>query len=189
MMKNKKRSNLRFKARKKTKAYFPIRLFLKLFLTGVICLVLFKNGSAYANTFKKVGKITGVNYKILVSVAYVESGLNPYSVDVDGRAYFFKSRESAEKAVKRFIGGHSSVDIGIMQVNYEIWGRYLNLTIKQLLNPKINILIGAYILRHYVKKYGYSWKTIARYHSADYQANYNYRKKIKYIYGLIGKNK
>ena len=189
MMKNKKRSNLRFKARKKTKTYFPIRLFLKLFLTGVICLVLFKNGSAYANTFKRVGKITGVNYKILVSVAYVESGLNPYAVDVDGRAYFFKSRESADRAVKRFIGGYGSVDIGLMQVNYEIWGRYLNLPVSQLFEPKINILIGAYILRHYIRKYGLSWKTIGRYHSAAYWSNYNYRRKIQYIYGLIGKNK
>ena len=145
--------------------------------------------AAYGNTFKRIGRLTGVNYKILVSVAYVESGLNPYAVDVDGRAIFFKSKARAVRAVKIYVREYPSVDIGLMQVNYEIWGRYLNLPVSRLFNPKINILIGAYILSHYIKKYGYSWKTIGRYHSAKYWSNYNYQKKIQYIYGLIGKNK
>ncbi len=189
MTKNKKPSNLRFKARNRTKTYFPIRLFLKLSLMGIVCLVLFKSGSAYADTFKRVAKATGINYKILVSVAYVESGLNPYAVDVDGRAYFYKNKRMAVRAVKRYIREYSSVDIGLMQVNYELWGQYLNLSIRQLLNPKTNILVGAFILSHYIRKYGYSWKTIGRYHSAEKWSNYNYRRKVKYIYGLIGKNK
>jgi soluble lytic murein transglycosylase-like protein len=143
----------------------------------------------YADTFKRVGKITGINYKVLVSVAYVESGLNPYAVDVDGRAYFFRNRAKAARAIKGYVREYSSVDIGLMQVNYEIWGRYLNLSIRQLLNPKINILIGAFILRHYIRKYGYSWKTIGRYHSAEDWSNYNYRNKVRAIYGILRENR
>lgn len=189
MTKNKKRSYLRLKARNRVKTYFPIRLLFKLFLIGIVCLVLFQGGTAYADIFKRMGKITGVNYKILISVAYVESGLNPYAVDVNGRAYFFKSRERAVKAIKRYVREYNSVDIGLMQVNYEIWGRYLNLPVRKLLDPKINILIGAFILRHYIRKYGYSWETIGRYHSAGNWENYNYRNKVRGIYGILRENR
>lgn len=190
MTKNKERSKINFKGLKTEIRYCPI--WLK--ITAAVCLIIalisiIKPFNAYGNAFRRIGKLTGINYKVLISVAYVESGLNPYAVNVDGKSYFFKSRESADRAVKRFIGEYGSVDIGLMQVNYEIWGKYLNLSIKQLLNPKINILIGAYILRHYIRKYGLSWTTIGRYHSSAFRANYNYRRKIKYIYGLIGKNK
>ena len=190
MTKNKERSKISFKGFKKEIRYYPIRLK----ATAAVCLIIalisiIKPFKAYGNTFKEIGRLTGVNYKILVSVAYVESGLNPYAVDVDGRAYFFKDKGEAVRAVKRYVREYSSVDIGLMQVNYEIWGRYLNLPVSRMFNPRINILIGAYILRHYIKKYGYSWKTIGRYHSARSWSNYNYRRKIRYIYGLIGKNK
>ena len=188
-MKNKP-SKIVFKGFKIIIRYYSIQL-MSVAVIGLIITLIWgiKPFAAYGNTFKSIGRLTGVNYKILVSVAYVESGLNPYAVDVDGRAYFFKNKRAAVKAVKRYVREYQSVDIGLMQVNYEIWGQYLNLPISKLFNPKINILIGAYILSHYIKKYGYSWKTIGRYHSARSWSNYNYRRKIQYIYGLIGKNK
>ncbi len=189
MMKNKP-SKIGFKGWKIGIRYYSIQLINAAAIGLIIALILgIKPFAAYGNPFKRIGRLTGVNYKILVSVAYVESGLNPYAVDVDGRAYFFKDKRNAVRAVKRYISEYQSVDIGLMQVNYEIWGRYLNLPVSLLFNPKINILIGAYILSHYIKKYGYSWKTIGRYHSARSWSNYNYRRKIQYIYGLIGKNK
>ena len=189
MMKNKP-SKIGFKGWKIGIKYIPIQLINAAAIGLIIALIWgIKPLTAYGNTFKIIGRLTGVNYKILVSVAYVESGLNPYAVDVDGRAYFFKDKRKAVRAVKRFVSEYPSVDIGLMQVNYEIWGRYLNLPVSRLFNPKINILIGAYILSHYIRKYGYSWKTIGRYHSARSWSNYNYRRKIQYIYGLIGKNK
>jgi len=188
-MKNKP-SKIGFKGWKIGIRYYSIQLINAAAIGLIIALILgIKPFAAYGNPFKRIGRLTGVNYKILVSVAYVESGLNPYAVDVDGRAYFFKDKRNAVRAVKRYISEYQSVDIGLMQVNYEIWGRYLNLPVSLLFNPKINILIGAYILSHYIKKYGYSWKTIGRYHSARSWSNYNYRRKIQYIYGLIGKNK
>ena len=85
----------------------------------------------------------------------------------------------------RIIRGYS-VDVGLMQVNYEIWSRRLKMNLEELLIPKNNILAGAYILRHYYDITGNIWKAVGKYHSGDPDRAYNYEIKVYEAYKALG---
>ncbi len=177
-MKKNKRSEMRFKALNNIKIYFVIQLI----LIGSI-LIFTARESIAGNIFKTAGTLTGTNYKILVSIAYVESGLNPYALDINGNAVYPKSKQEAIYIARYYIKKNYSVDIGLMQVNYNFWGKRLNLSIGNLLTSKINILAGAFILKHY--QANGIWQGVQNYHNGD---GFRYKEKVKRIYGILTKN-
>ena len=65
---------------------------------------------------------TSVDPKILAGIALNESAYNgrawPWTLNVAGRGFFFRTREDAYRAVRYLIGnGRSDFDVGIMQIN------------------------------------------------------------------------
>jgi hypothetical protein len=178
MKKNKECSKMRFKALNNIKIYFTIQLI----LIGFV-LLLTARGAIAGNIFKTAGKLTGTNYKILVSIAYVESGLNPYALDINGNAVYPESKQEAIYIARYYIKKNYSVDIGLMQVNYNFWGKRLNLSIGNLLTSKINILAGAFILKHY--QADGIWQGVQNYHNGG---GFRYKEKVKKIYGILKKN-
>ncbi|MGY6126717.1 lytic transglycosylase (plasmid) [Paraburkholderia strydomiana] len=66
---------------------------------------------------------SSVDPKVLAGIALNESGLNghawPWTLNVAGQGYFFKSREDAYRVVQSLIArGRSDFDVGIMQINW-----------------------------------------------------------------------
>ena len=52
-----------------------------------------------------------------------------------------------------------------MQVNWGYWGGKFGVSKSELLDPQLNVLVGAKILEHCVRVGGSWWKGIALYHS------------------------
>jgi len=114
-----------------------------------LVLLLFAAGSQAADacTWETAAGRYGVNAKVLYAIARHESNLNPGAIhqNVDG-----------------------SYDVGLMQINSK-WLPHLNkygITPAHLLDPCINLNVGAYILAVSMTRYGNTWQAIGAYHSA-----------------------
>ena len=85
----------------------------------------------------------GINPLLLKAIARIESNFNPTAVhwNVNG-----------------------SYDYGIMQINSS-WKPFLDDRWQYLSDPGYNILIGAWVLRQCMQKYGYSWDAVACYNT------------------------
>lgn len=142
---------------------------------------------AQAGVFNKASVLSGVPVSIIKSVSYVESGFKPYALDIDGRAYFAKNYASAYYIARYFINEGYSVDIGLMQVNYNIWAKRLGMNLRSLLIPKDNVMAGAYILAHYIVQKGSLVQGIGRYHSGDPYSAARYERKVISAYNFFSR--
>lgn len=122
---------------------------------------------AFAGVFSSASKATGVPVRLLKSVAYVESGFKPYALDISGEPYFAKRYATAYYIARYFINKGYSVDVGLMQVNYNIWAKRIGVSLRQLLVPRNNALVGAYILGRYIAKRNNVFAGIGEYHSGN----------------------
>jgi hypothetical protein len=118
----------------------------------------------------------GIAVDLLAAVAWAESKMLPYAFNVEGKAYYFTSREQALKALKRVETG--DVDIGLFQVNYRLWGEPLGLKKEDLLNSRVCAIIGAMILKYNLLRYKDPWVAVGRYHSGDMDRIRAYQTKV-----------
>src|SRR5262249_53686439 len=84
---------------------------------------------------------TGVPLALLAAIAGAESAYHPWALNESGQQIYCHSRAEAETIMTAV--NSEDVDIGLMQINYRLWGRRLGLTREQLLDPRINLLAGA----------------------------------------------
>lgn len=112
-----------------------------------------------------------VDPKVLAGIALNESGLNgrawPWTLNIAGQGFFFKTREDAYRVVMSLIAhGRSDFDVGIMQVN---WGYHARRFASpwDALAPATNIRVAEEILNENYSKTHSVAKTIAYYHSAN----------------------
>ena len=114
---------------------------------------------------------TSVDPKILAGIALNESAYNgrawPWTLNVAGRGFFFRTREDAYRAIRYLISnGRSDFDIGLMQVN---WG-YHSKRFKSAwdaLAPATNIRVAEDILNENYRLTHSAVKAVAYYHSAN----------------------
>lgn len=112
-----------------------------------------------------------VDPKVLAGIALNESGFNgrawPWTLNIAGRGFFFKTREDAYRVVMSLIaGGRSDFDVGIMQVN---WGYHARRFASpwDALAPATSIRVAEAILNENYSKTHSVAKAIAYYHSAN----------------------
>ena len=72
-----------------------------------------------------------------------------------------------------------NLDLGAYQINY----KYHKMPFSNYFSFKKSYLKACSIVSNLIKKHGYSWRTIAMYHSATPRYNYAYLKKISTILG------
>ena len=118
----------------------------------------------------------GVSVDLLAAVAWAESRLLPYAVNVGGKAYYFTSKEGALKMLSGLKTGN--VDIGLFQVNYRLWGEPLGLQKEDLLNSRVCAIIGAMILTYNLQRHQDPWVAIGRYHSGNMRRMKAYQTKV-----------
>ena len=113
--------------------------------------------------------------KLLQAIAYVESRMLPDA---------------------RKINRNGSIDYGLMQVNSR-WLRYLKpygITGESLKEPCTNIMVGAWILKQEILRYGFNWMAVGAYHAGAYTRFNESVKRERYIsyslkvYNVINRN-
>ncbi|MBN1254279.1 MAG: transglycosylase SLT domain-containing protein [Deltaproteobacteria bacterium] len=118
----------------------------------------------------------GISTDLLAAVAWAESKMLPYAINVRGKAYYFTSREQALKALDEF--KTDEVDIGLFQVNYPLWGAPLRLKKENLLDTRVCAIIAAMILKYNLQRHRDPWVAIGRYHSGDIDRMKAYQTKV-----------
>ena len=134
--------------------------------------------------------------KLLEAIAYVESGMGkrgfggglvscPWSINVAGKGYTFKSKQEAITAVHNFKRrGYESIDVGLMQVNLK-HHPFAFKSLDQAFDPATNIAYAARFLRALYGKYR-SWPAaIKHYHSANPMLGAAYLQRVMNAWGKV----
>lgn len=121
---------------------------------------------------------TSVDAKILTGIALNESAYNgrawPWTLNVAGRGFFFRSREDAYKAVRFLISdGRCDFDVGLMQINWCYHAKRFA-SPWDALAPATNIHVAEDILNENFRKTNSAVKAVAYYHSANPQPGREY---------------
>lgn len=95
--------------------------------------------------FVNAGSYYSVNPYLLYAIAKVESGLNPYAVNVNK---------------------NGTRDLGLMQIN-ERWLRVYPVRVEYLFDPQFNVYMGAFVLRQCMNSYGNTWKAVDCYNKGS----------------------
>jgi hypothetical protein len=114
---------------------------------------------------------TSVDPKILTGIALNESAYNgrawPWTLNVNGRGFFFRTREDAYRAVRYLISkGRSNFDVGIMQINWRYHSKRFS-SAWDALAPATNIRVAEDILNENYRLTHSAVKAVAYYHSAN----------------------
>jgi soluble lytic murein transglycosylase-like protein len=128
-----------------------------------------------ADVFLRVAAATGIPVELLLAISHVESRFHPHAINISGES-FFPSSES--EALRLLLRSRSNVDIGLMQVNWGYWGDKFGLSKSELLDPQLNVLVGAKILERCVRVGGSWWNGIALYHSPHNARQREYAQKV-----------
>jgi type IV secretion system protein VirB1 len=81
----------------------------------------------------------------LHAVAVVESAVQPWAIGTPHGAVFPHTRAEAERVLVRALRAEPSVDIGLLQINSQ-WLARLHISPERVLDPCINVRVGAAIL-------------------------------------------
>lgn len=130
--------------------------------------------------------VQGIPTNLLMAISNVESGQSidgtttpwPWTINVDGKGYVFKTKEDAIKAVEKFQKkGFTSIDVGIMQINlHHHPGAFANL--QEAFDPQLNIAYAAKFLKQLFLQYKSWHKAICHYHSASPKYYNPYKQKV-----------
>ena len=124
--------------------------------------------------------------KLLSAIARVESGRRidkkikpwPWSINVEGKSFFFRTKKEAIRAVKRYQKkGIRNIDVGCMQINLKAHPRaFPNLT--KAFTPKHNVAYGAWFLKR-EKEHCKTWKkAVGSFHSHTPSLAQPYQEKV-----------
>jgi len=128
-----------------------------------------------ADVFLRAAAATGIPVELLLAISHVESRFHPHAINISGES-FFPSSET--EALRLLLRSRNNVDIGLMQVNWGYWGDKFGLSKSELLDPQLNVLVGAKILEDCIRASGSWWNGIALYHSPHGARQREYTEKV-----------
>jgi soluble lytic murein transglycosylase-like protein len=135
-----------------------------------------------ADAFLRASVATGIPVELLLAISHVESGFHPHAINVSGRPFLPYSEHEALGLLKR---SGDNVDIGLMQVNWGYWGNKFGLSKSELLDPELNVLVGAKILEHCIRVGGSPWIGVGLYHSPENFRQREYVEKVWQSYRRV----
>ncbi|MGJ0637229.1 lytic transglycosylase domain-containing protein [Xenorhabdus bovienii] len=120
--------------------------------------------SSNAFCFLSAGQTYEIDPLLLISIANVESSMNPKAIGLNKKNGVVKTE-----------------DLGLMQINTS-WlpklGKSFGITREKLLNdPCQNVYVGAYILANNISSNGVNWESIGAYNAGFKKANNEFRLK------------
>ena len=115
---------------------------------------------------------------LLKSITSVESGNQPFALNISGKTILASSKEQAVAIVRLYQdSGVTNIDLGIAQINLYWHGKHFS-SIAEMLEPKQNLEYAAKFLKELYGKHG-SWNQAVRhYHSANPQYHIKYARKV-----------
>ncbi len=128
--------------------------------------LLFSFSLAFSYCFEQAGVYYRVSPSLLYAIAKVESGLNPYALNRNSNGTY---------------------DIGLMQINSRwipVLKRYGLYDGRYIWEPCYNTMVGAWVLRQCMERYGYSWKAVDCYNKGS-KARENSRYVWRVYYSLV----
>lgn len=135
---------------------------------------------------ERAAKTIGAPLPLLRAIALVESGRGsgdayapwPWTVNLDGRSYYFDDRPTAEKFVRGALaGGKTSFDVGCLQINHH-WHGQAFASLEAMFDPEANAQYAARFLTELREETG-DWMTAAGYyHSRTPKFFERYRKRV-----------
>mgnify|MGYP003508075815 FL=1 len=157
-----------------------------------LCLVLIGN-SAMASTTQSDWQIeqlieeTERQYAIpsglLAAIAKIESEMNAYALNINGKAVFANNSVEASDHVESALAKDiRNIDVGVMQLNYRWHGDGFT-GIQEMLDPQKNIEYAAIFLLRLKKRHGSWYEAIKYYHSSEPERQYNYSYKVVMEWG------
>ena len=107
----------------------------------------------------------GMLYAIGLSESGRRGSLQPYALNVDGRAAYELSKPEALKAFRQAqLHGAKFIDIGCMQINHRYHSESFE-TLEDMFDPAKNVAYAARFLSELKEREGTWTKAIARYHA------------------------
>ena len=140
--------------------------------------------------YRQVALIKGVPADIFYAIALAESGRKlganqprrpwPWTLNIHGEGLFFSDRHSAWRAVVTALAKQqSSVDIGLMQVNWRYHHRRL-IDPWRALDPYRNLQVAAEILQRCYERSSDWWQAVGCYHSpSNPERAQRYRERVR----------
>ena len=124
--------------------------------------------------YRKMATQTAIPPMVLYALALTESGRSsavgvrpwPWTLNIQGRSFFFGSRKLAWLKLKQAIAAHKTVDIGPMQVNWQAHKNKLG-NAWQALDPWRNLRAGAQVLADCLARHRDLWRAVGCYHSGN----------------------
>lgn len=116
---------------------------------------------AFSNCWEEAGRKYGIDPLLLYSIAQKESSLNPLAIN---------SR------------GSNDEDVGLMQIN-TFWFDKLRehgISRSDLFEPCVSINVGAWVLAHSIKSFGYTWEAVGAYNVGTSREKWAYKKRQEY---------
>ena len=106
---------------------------------------------------------------ILYAVGLAETGrkgsLQPYALNIEGRAVFARSAAEAEDAFRKArSSGVKLIDLGCMQINHHYHAEHFT-SLRHMLDPRFNVDYAARFLARLKKRHGTWALAVARYHA------------------------
>ena len=135
-----------------------------------------------SDTFLRAARVTRIPVELLLAISHVESGFHPRALNLSGQPYFPSTVQEAEAILNQ---SGDNVDIGLMQINWAFWGKKLRIDKAQLLDPRLNVMLGARILEHCLKSSGDWWQAVGMYHSPDKARQTQYAQKVRASYRRV----
>lgn len=116
--------------------------------------------AAIPHAYRTVAAERGVPAPLLYAVALVESQRPveggkrpwPWALNVEGRSFFFASREEALRALTQALARTDRVAVGLMQVYWRYNGHRFGGDPRRALDPYANLRAGADVLRECIER-------------------------------------
>lgn len=131
-----------------------------------------------ASMFEEAARTWGVPAEWTQAIAYVESGLSPWALNIEGKGYHFDSKENALAKAKEAETEGRSFDFGVMQVN-NFWLKKYGIPLEAALDPLANIYLGSWILKLEIDRHGKTWNAVGGYHSPNEDRGRKYAEMVK----------
>jgi soluble lytic murein transglycosylase-like protein len=110
----------------------------------------------------------GLAPALVRAVIQVESGGHPSALRInagEGYTRYPTTPQQAIQILQAVMPLTRNIDIGLMQINWGIWGSRLGIRPTHLLDPATNVRLGCRILRQALATRGPLWQRLGRYHS------------------------
>ena len=141
------------------------------------------------STYRWIAAEHGIPGALFYAIALAESGKTissmhqprpwPWTLNIAGEGVYFKTRWDAWYALDQTLqAGETSVDIGLMQVNWHFHQQQLGSSWLAL-EPHHNLMVGAKILENCYKNRRDWWASVGCYHApSDSIRAKRYRKRV-----------